>query len=323
MSTTASASIDAAAFQCALPYRQNIADSAKKMAATQSKEGCEMARIPPYFLPKVRARFIGYRTPLPLAPPPAAELLRHSQYISPRLEAIVQEYSDAIQKLYRSAADDSSQRGLLQQKLHEARIAMVLARASLLRLQIEQKRAHHLALHDGLTALPNRKYLVERLDRAFADAPPPRQAFALLHMEFTARQTLCGDGNNRCSDALLKIVAARLNRSVRAEDLVCRLGGDDFACLAPGMANRAQIGQLVSALFDVVSAPLKIGNVEILLQLNVGIAVFPGDGVTADGLLESAVAAMRFAKQQGSRYAFFGRRCSVPEYGFAESTQRF
>jgi hypothetical protein len=185
------------------------------MAATQSKEGCEMARIPLYYMPKVRAKFIGYRTPLPSAQPPPAQRLRHSQYTSPRLEAIVQEYSDAIQKLYKSAADDSGQRGLLQQKLHEARIAMVLARASLLRLQIEQKRAHHLALHDGLTALPNRKYLVERLDRAFADAQPPRQVLALLHMEFTARHTLCDDGNNRCSDALLKIVAARLNRAWR------------------------------------------------------------------------------------------------------------
>jgi diguanylate cyclase (GGDEF)-like protein len=270
-----------------------------------------MAGIPPSFMPKVRAKFNGHHT-----------LVRQSQYTPPRLEAIVREYAETLEKLYKSVAADSSQRVLLQQRIHEARVAMVLARASLLRLQIEQKRAHHVALHDGLTALPNRKFLVDRLDRALANPQPPRQALALLHMEFNARQTLCDDGANHCSDALLRIVAARLNRSVRAEDLVCRLGGDDFACLAPGLPNRAQLGQLVSTLFDIVSAPLKIGNLEILLQLNIGIAIFPADGVTADGLLNSAVAAMRFAKQQGSHFAFFGRRCAAQEYGVSESARR-
>jgi diguanylate cyclase (GGDEF)-like protein len=280
------------------------------MAATQSKEGCDMARFTPSFMPKVRAKFNGHPT-----------LLRQSQYTPPRLEAIVREYSETLRKLYKSVADDPSQRGLLRDKIHEARVAMVLARASLLRLEIEQKRTHHLALHDGLTALPNRKFLIERLHLALTNARPPRQTLALLHLDFSARQTAYDDGSNRCSDALLKIVAARLNRSVRAEDLVCRIGGDDFACLAPGLPNRGEIGQLVSTLFDIVSAPLKIGDLEILLRLNVGVAVFPGDGVTADGLLKSAAAAMRFAKQQGSRYAFFGRRCSALEYGFAEPGQ--
>jgi diguanylate cyclase (GGDEF)-like protein len=269
-----------------------------------------MARIPPSLMPKVRAKFNGHQT-----------LVRQSQYTSPRLEAIVREYSDTLQKLHKSVADDSSQQGLLQQRIHEARIAMVLARASLLRLQIERKRAHHLALHDGLTALPNRKFLVERLDRALANSRRPRQALALLHMEFRVRQTLCDDGDYCCNDALLRIVAARLNRSVRAEDLVCRLGGDDFACLAPGLPSRALLGQLVSSLLDVVSAPLRIDNLEILLQLNIGIAVFPADGVTADELLKSAVAAMRFAKQQASPFAYGGGR-AAQEYGFAESALR-
>jgi diguanylate cyclase (GGDEF)-like protein len=262
-------------------------------------------------MPKVRATFNGRRA-----------LVRQSQSTQPRLEAIVREYSETLQKLYKSVSEDSGQRELLRERIHEARLAMVLARASLLRLQIEQKRAHHLALHDSLTALPNRKFLVERLDRALASPQPPRQALALLHMEFGARRTLDEDSGRRCSDALLRIVAARLNRSVRAEDLVCRLGGDDFACLAPGLPNRGQLGELVSTLLDAVSAPLTIDSLEIRLQLNIGIAVFPADGVTADGLLRSAVSAMRFAKQQGSHFEFFGRRCSAREYGFSESVQR-
>jgi diguanylate cyclase (GGDEF)-like protein len=291
-----------------------------------------MARHPPSLLSKVRAGIIGFRsrhTPAQHIPHTitAADALaekraRQSQYAAPRVQAIVQQYSDTLRKLYNSLADDSSQRVLIERKIHDARMATVLARASLLRLKVEQKRAEHLALHDGLTALPNRRFLLERLDRVLADAQPGRQALALLGMEFNSRQTLHGSGTYQCNDALFKIVAARLNRAVRSEDIVCRLGGDEFACLVPGLPSRAQLGQLVSKVLDTVSAPLKIGSLEVFLQLNVGVAVFPADGATGDALLDSAVAAMRFATQQKSHCAFFNRRCLPPGYGFAGSMQR-
>jgi diguanylate cyclase len=291
-----------------------------------------VARHPPSLLSKVRAGIIGFRsrhTPAQHIPDTisAADALaekraRQSQYAAPRVQAIVQQYSDTLRKLYNSLADDSSQRVLIERKIHDARMAAVLARASLLRLKVEQKRAEHLALHDGLTALPNRRFLLERLDRVLTDAQPGRQALALLGMEFNSRQTLHGSGTYQCNDALFKIVAARLNRAVRSEDIVCRLGGDEFACLVPGLPSRAQLGQLVSKVLDTVSAPLKIGSLEVFLQLNVGVAVFPADGVTGDALLDSAVAAMRFAKQQKRHCAFFDRRCLPPGYGFAGSMQR-
>jgi diguanylate cyclase len=291
-----------------------------------------MATHPPSLLSKVRERIIGFRTPrtpaqhipdtIAAEDAPAEKRARQSQYTASRVQAIVQQYSDTLRKLYETLADDSNQRALIERKIYDARMAMVLARASMLRLKVEQKREEHLALHDGLTALPNRRFLLERLDQVLADAQPPREALALLGIEFNSRQTLHGSGTYQCNDALFKIVAARLNRAVRSEDIVCRLGGDEFACLVPGLPSRAQLGQLVLKVLDTVSAPLKIGSLEIFLQLNVGVAVFPADGATSDALLESAVAAMRFAKQQKSRCAFFDRRCLPQGYGLAGSMRR-
>jgi diguanylate cyclase (GGDEF)-like protein len=250
---------------------------------------------------------------------PPSRVAQPSQYSSPLVQAIVLQYSDTLQRLYKSIADDSGRQESFEQKILEARIAMAEARASLQRLKTEQKRAEHAAMHDGLTALPNRRFLVESLERATADAPP--QTFALLHMELNSRHTLDDGGGSRCNDALLKIVAARLNRAVRAEDVVCRLGGDEFACLVPAQPTRVRLAALESDLFDTVSAPLRIGTIEFSLQLNTGIALFPSDGATADELLESADAALRTAKQQHTRCSFFDRR-SPAQLDFAESRQR-
>lgn len=251
---------------------------------------------------------------------PPSRVARPSQYTSPRVQAIALQYSDTLLRLYRSIADDSARQELFEQKILEARIATAEARISLLRLKIEQKRADHLATHDGLTALPNRRFLVERLDRAMANGRPP---FALLHMELSSRHTLDDRGSSRpCNDALLKIVAARLKRAVRAEDTVCRLEGDEFACLVPGQPSRVQLATLESALCDSVSAPLKIGALEFSLLLNTGIALFPADGSTAGALFESADTALRTAKQRKIRYAFFDRCRAAERYNFAESQLR-
>jgi len=215
-----------------------------------------------------------------------------------RVQAMVLEYADVLQKLCNSLAAGSGEQDLLEQQILEARASLVLARAALLRERVEQKRARHVAMHDNTTALPNGRFLLERLELALADARPPRQALAVLHINI-------GSDGHDCDESLLKIVAARLNRSVRAEDMVFRLGGDEFACLLPGLPSHERLAQLACMLSDVVSARLTIGSVEIRPRANIGIAVFPDDGATADALLESADAAMCFARRRQTRFAFF------------------
>jgi diguanylate cyclase (GGDEF)-like protein len=261
---------------------------AKKRPVTDSTEGCRMIKTP-------------FRKP---ATPPL-------QHEPERVQGIVQEYTDALQKLCATCAQGPGDQDALEQQILEARAVLVLARAALLRERVEHKRVHQLAMHDRVTALPNRKYLLERLELALADPRPPRQALAVLQISLDS-------GGHDCNETLLKIVAARLNRSVRAEDMVCRIGGDEFACLLPGLPSRERLGQAAAMLSDAVPAHVKIGGVEIHPHPNVGIAMFPGDGASAEILLKSADAAMWFARRRRTPFAFFGDGAAAPRTDRAE-----
>ena len=106
-------------------------------------------------------------------------------------------------------------------------------------------------------------------------------------------------------DELLRVVAARLSRSVRADDVVSRLGGDEFACLLGDLPAREQLSHLACKVLDAVAAPCQIGPLRLHIRPSIGIAVCPSDGETADLLLEHADAAMYNAKRHRSGYAFF------------------
>jgi diguanylate cyclase (GGDEF)-like protein len=106
-------------------------------------------------------------------------------------------------------------------------------------------------------------------------------------------------------DQLLRIIAARMSRTVRGEDMVSRLGGDEFACLLADVPDREAVSRLACKLFDAVAAPVKLGALELSVRPSIGIATCPGDGVSGAQLMKHADAAMYHAKRQRCGYAFF------------------
>ena len=110
---------------------------------------------------------------------------------------------------------------------------------------------------------------------------------------------------------MLRIVAARLTQTVRAEDMVSRLGGDEFACLLGGLPSREKLSHLARNLVDVVSAPVKIGQIKLTVRPSIGIALCQSDGATAEALLKNADAAMYRAKRGQTGYAFFDQHADV------------
>jgi diguanylate cyclase (GGDEF)-like protein len=106
-------------------------------------------------------------------------------------------------------------------------------------------------------------------------------------------------------DALLRTVARRLSHALRAEDLLSRLAGDEYGCLISGVSSRVRLQEMAATLFHAVSAPFKIGTLELTVRPSIGIAVYPGDGSTTDELMRAADGAMYMAKRQKSSYAFF------------------
>jgi diguanylate cyclase len=192
----------------------------------------------------------------------------------------------------------------LEAEVVAARAALAEALVDLAGTRAGERHARYLALHDGLTALPNRRYFGEQLTAALAQRGQEGGPLAVLYLDLDGFKPINDAHGHDIGDKLLQIVAARLSRTVRAGDMVSRLGGDEFACLIAGVADRVQLAHLAEKLFEAVSAPLGIGALELVVRPSIGIAVYPSDGTTAERLIESADTAMYRAKRTGAGHAF-------------------
>ena len=193
----------------------------------------------------------------------------------------------------------------LESTLRSVSLALAEAKAELAHTQIREKEARHQAMHDALTTLPNRRYFQQSLESALSSVKLRRPALAALYIDLNGFKAMNDAHGHHTGDHLLRIVAARLRNSMRAGDMVCRLGGDEFGCLLTGMANRRQISQVAIKIFNLISAPIRIGAVTLVVLPSIGIAVAPGDGATSEVLLHRADAAMYHAKRYQTCYTFY------------------
>ena len=213
----------------------------------------------------------------------------------------------ALEQLQRMLAPPASRLAHLQDALHTAEDTVQRLGAELAVARAAGRRERHRAQHDDLTALPNRSFFHERLDRALATPGGPRQLPAVLYLDLDGFKPINDLHGHDVGDELLRIVALRLSRAMRNEDVVSRIGGDEFACLLAESGSRDQLGHVACKLFDAVSTPLKIGDLQLSVRASIGIAVAPTDRNTAGALMKSADAAMYHAKRAQSGYAFFDR----------------
>ena len=222
-----------------------------------------------------------------------------------RVRASVLECVQALDQLHATLSHEFERSQQLEVDVRSAQAALAQAHAELIGTQAGEQRARHMAMHDSLTSLPNRTCFFERLDHALAIAPSQQQPLALLYLDLDGFKRINDEHGHDAGDELLRIVAARLSRTVRAGDLVSRLGGDEFSCLLTDVRSREQLAQLAGKLLDAVSAPLQMGALKFSVRASIGIAVCPTDGKSSEALLKSADAAMYQAKRQRSGHAFF------------------
>jgi diguanylate cyclase (GGDEF)-like protein len=188
---------------------------------------------------------------------------------------------------------------------------LAAVQAELTALRLSEGRARHLARHDALTELPNRRQFCNRLDDALKPGQAVRPALAVLFVDLDDFKSINDQHGHDTGDQLLCIVARRLRASIRSADLVCRLGGDEFACLLSQTMGQTQLSRLAAKLFDTVSAPLQVGSLQLCVRPSIGIAVCPNDGDTPRTLLKRADAAMYRAKRNQLGFAFFDRHADA------------
>jgi diguanylate cyclase (GGDEF)-like protein len=156
-----------------------------------------------------------------------------------------------------------------------------------------------MAMHDGLTGLPNRLMFNERLARAIAHARRHGRTLAVLFVDLDRFKLINDTLGHEAGDCLLKDAAQRLTDNLRAEDSVARLGGDEFVVLLEEVSDPLYVGAVSRKLIGALAAPFTIGGREYCITASIGVSAFPDDGADPAALLKNADAAMYRAKQQG------------------------
>jgi len=161
------------------------------------------------------------------------------------------------------------------------------------------ERLSRLAFYDSLTGLTNRNLFNDRLDHALAVGRRNRSAFALLYIDIDHFKRVNDTFGHETGDELLREVAARLTRSVRASDTVTRWGGDEFVAILDGVADQQLATRIASQLVIACGAPYLVRGHEYRITLSVGASFYPRDGHDAATLLERADRAMYEVKARG------------------------
>ena len=154
------------------------------------------------------------------------------------------------------------------------------------RIRLED-RIKHLALHDGLTDLPNRVLLRDRLEQALA-AAQPGESVSVLYLDLDRFKQVNDTLGHAAGDALLIAVAARIRSCVRKTDTVARIGGDEFIVVQVSTDPLNEAALLAERFVETISAPYEILGHQVHVGVSIGIAIAPRDGTGKEQLLHHA-----------------------------------
>ncbi len=174
-----------------------------------------------------------------------------------------------------------------------------------------EARIQFLAHHDVLTGLPNRTLLMDRLEFILASAKRREAKVGVIFLDLDNFKTVNDSLGHAAGDALLRVVASRIEDALRSVDVVSRLGGDEFLVVLPDLDSEQAPVAVAEKLLAAVCEPVMIDGQSLTVSPSIGIAVFPRDGANADTLIMNADAAMYLAKDRGrANYQFFSERLS-------------
>jgi len=178
--------------------------------------------------------------------------------------------------------------------------------------QLAEQKIQHLALHDTLTGLPNRRFMEQALALALADAKGTQHQVAVLFMDLDRFKHINDAFGHAVGDDLLREVAVRLRRAMPPGATLARQGGDEFVVVLPAQPSRTAISARVTQLAQCLLPPVVLGSRETRVSCSMGISVFPDDGLQPETLLKHADMAMYQAKSKDKGgYRFFHARLDV------------
>jgi len=162
-----------------------------------------------------------------------------------------------------------------------------------------QEQVDFLAYYDGLTGLPNRTLMRDRLNQALAIARRKQERIALLFLDLDRFKIINDSLGHSFGDLILQQVASRLKHEIREEDTVARVGGDEFLIVLTDVASMAEIEIFATRVVNSLSGKFVIQGRSLSISCSLGISIFPEHGGDAETLIKNADAAMYCAKEKG------------------------
>ena len=184
--------------------------------------------------------------------------------------------------------------------------------------KLAEKQIEYLALHDGLTGLPNPRYFRDEVAKAISEAVRFETMLATLFLDLDRFKNVNDSLGHGIGDLLLKQVAERVTHCLRKgdavsrepeasrENVLARQGGDEFTVLLTTLRHTEDAARVAQRILDALASPFRIEGHEIFTSASIGIAVFPDDGRDVETLLKNADTAMYSVKEEGRKnYKFF------------------
>ncbi|MCU7845624.1 MAG: EAL domain-containing protein [Candidatus Thiodiazotropha sp. (ex Monitilora ramsayi)] len=164
----------------------------------------------------------------------------------------------------------------------------------------------HLAHHDPLTDLPNRLLFNSRLEQAIKHAKRNQSIFSILFIDLDRFKNINDSLGHKAGDDLLQQLAKRIQESIRLDDTVARISGDEFVVLLEDIGSAENTAVTVEKIMAVFNTPFLLDGHEIHITASIGISLFPVNGENVTTLLRNADTAMYRAKSDGrNTYQFY------------------
>ncbi len=225
-----------------------------------------------------------------------------------RIPMLKQEKAAALAQVDREKTARLSQ---MQASADELQAAVVLRTAELaaanLSLCEREQDLQHAAFHDPLTELPNRRYLIDRVEAALADAQRRAESVALMLIDLDHFKPINDTYGHDAGDLMLRTLAQRLRQHVRSHDMVARLGGDEFAVLIGGPEAEQHAREIAERLLAELAQPVLYGAARLVVTISIGVALYPRHGEQFASLYKAADGTLYQVKARGrSGFALCG-----------------
>ncbi|MCK5881687.1 MAG: EAL domain-containing protein [Sinobacterium sp.] len=173
-------------------------------------------------------------------------------------------------------------------------------------VNLRTRQLHQRSNYDSLTQLPNRHFFIEQLEHQIKVAHREKSKIAVLFLDLDRFKIINDNLGHATGDQVLKIIAERLETTIRGNDTVARWGGDEFVIFLSDIRNQQEIEMIIKKITEVVEEVIHLADRQFHISTSLGISRYPSNGKDAVSLLKNADVSVYRAKEKGAgNHAFY------------------